>query len=332
MSRRRGRSARGPSAEISWPSNSIVPADRSISRNSSRASVDLPQPDSPTSPSVSPAWTSRSTPSTARTLPTARRRMPSERTGKCLCTSVARSSTVAALAHATRPGAARRLAPHLQRQVTGVEMARRALRGQRRQLVAALEAVRAARREHAARRGGARRGGRSARDRGQPPRPRAVQPRDRAEQAPGVGMQRIAEHRARRALLDHAAGVHHEDPVGDPRDHAHVVRDQHDRSAGLRAPGLDQLEDLRLDRDVQRRRRLVGDQHPRAAGERHRDHHALAHAARELVRVVVDPALGLGDADGRQQLDRAVARACACRAARARGSAPRAASRPGRPG
>ena len=35
----------------------------------SRAVVDLPQPDSPTMPSVSPLKTSRSTPSTARTMP-----------------------------------------------------------------------------------------------------------------------------------------------------------------------------------------------------------------------------------------------------------------------
>ena len=51
-----------------------------------------------------------------------------------------------------------------------------------------------------------------------------------------------------------------------------------------------QVEDLRLDRHVERRRRLVGDQELRLARERHRDHRALAHAARELVRVVADAA------------------------------------------
>src|ERR687886_2471407 len=39
-----------------------------------RPSVDLPQPDSPTSPSVSPFWIERSTPSTARTWPPVPRR------------------------------------------------------------------------------------------------------------------------------------------------------------------------------------------------------------------------------------------------------------------
>ena len=50
-----------------------------------------------------------------------------------------------------------------------------------------------------------------------------------------------------------------------------------------------------LGRDVERGRRLVGDQDLRVAGERHRDHHALPHPARELVRVLVDAPLRRGD-------------------------------------
>ena len=44
--------------------------------------------------------------------------------------------------------------------------------------------------------------------------------------------------------------------------------------------------------DVERRRGFVGDEQLRCAGHRHRDHHPLAHAARELMRIVVDPDLG----------------------------------------
>ena len=69
-----------------------------------------------------------------------------------------------------------------------------------------------------------------------------------------------------------------------------------------------QVEDLRLDGDVERGGRLVGDQQSRIAGQRHRDHHALAHAAGELVRIFVDAPLGRGDADAPQQLDGALAR------------------------
>jgi len=52
----------------------------------------------------------------------------------------------------------------------------------------------------------------------------------------------------------------------------------------------------------------VGDQEPRIAGERHRDHHALAHAAREPVRVVARAALRRRNAHAAQHLDRLVLR------------------------
>ncbi len=46
-----------------------------------------------------------------------------------------------------------------------------------------------------------------------------------------------------------------------------------------------QVEDLRLHGHVEGGRRLVGDQDGGVAGERHRDQHALALAARELVGI-----------------------------------------------
>ena len=66
----------------------------------------------------------------------------------------------------------------------------------------------------------------------------------------------------------------------------------------------EQLQDLRLDGDVERGRRLVGDQQLRRAGERHRDHDALAHAAGELVRVGVEALRRGGDAHELHQLER----------------------------
>ena len=68
------------------------------------------------------------------------------------------------------------------------------------------------------------------------------------------------------------------------------------------------VEDLRLDRHVERRRGLVRDQELRLAGERHRDHRALAHAARELVRVVAQPRPRAWDADPVEQLGGTVVR------------------------
>ena len=71
---------------------------------------------------------------------------------------------------------------------------------------------------------------------------------------------------------------------------------------------LEKLEDLRLHGHVERGRRLVGDQQVGLVGERHRDHHALALAARELMRVAGEPARRIGDADLAQELDDARAR------------------------
>ena len=62
---------------------------------------------------------------------------------------------------------------------------------------------------------------------------------------------------------------------------------ENDARAGLVLELLDQLENLRLNRDVERGRRLVGDEQLRLARQRHRNHHALAHAAGELVRIAV---------------------------------------------
>ena len=102
--------------------------------------------------------------------------------------------------------------------------------------------------------------------------------------------------------------MHDQHPVGDLGDDAEVVGDQDRRQAALAVEPLEQGEDLRLHGDVERRRRLVGDQHLGLQRERHRDHRPLPHAAGELVRVVVDPPRRVGDADRVEQLDRPLAR------------------------
>ncbi len=63
-----------------------------------------------------------------------------------------------------------------------------------------------------------------------------------------------------------------------------------------------QLENLRLDRHIERSGRLVGDQHLRVAAHRHRDHRTLTHTARKLVRILVDPLFRSGNAHLGQQL------------------------------
>src|SRR3546814_17068634 len=64
----------------------------------------------------------------------------------------------------------------------------------------------------------------------------------------------------------------------------------------------DLRQHLRLNGDIERGGRLVRQQQLRPAGQRHGDHHPLAHAAGELVRVVVQAlARQIGRASGRER-------------------------------
>src|SRR5574341_467766 len=64
-------------------SNTTFPAVGSYTLMTAKPVVDLPQPLSPTSPSVSPRWTWKLTPSTALTAPTCRERGKPRKIGKC---------------------------------------------------------------------------------------------------------------------------------------------------------------------------------------------------------------------------------------------------------
>ena len=81
------------------------------------------------------------------------------------------------------------------------------------------------------------------------------------------------------------ARIHDVDAVAQSGDDPEVVRDHHQRGARVGHELLEQFEDLRLDRDVEGRRGLVGDQEPRLARQGHRNQGALAHAAGQLMRV-----------------------------------------------
>ncbi len=156
---------------------------------------------------------------------------------------------------------------------------------------AAVEDVVAARREPAAC-GPVERARHHAADRLQRGRVAHAEERDRLQQRLRVRMLRAAEDVGDGPSLDDPARVHDRDLVDHLGDHAEVVGDQQDRHAEPLAQLSHQLEDLGLDRRVERGRRLVGDQELRVAAQRHRDHHALPHASRHLVRVVVHPPLG----------------------------------------
>ena len=118
----------------------------------------------------------------------------------------------------------------------------------------------------------------------------------------------MAHHVARRPILDHLAHIHHRHLVRDLGDDAHIMGDEQDRHAKLVLKRPDQRQDLRLGGDVQRGGRLVGDQQRRVGCQRNGDHGALAHAARQLMRVLVDAQARVGKPDLAQHVDRQ--RAC----------------------
>src|SRR6202142_307377 len=133
---------------MSRPSILMLPPVGSMSRNMVRPTVDLPQPDSPTRPSVSPGAIEKLMPSTANTVPPARCNKPL-RTGKCFLRS--RTSSTAGRAE---PLLARASAIAVTEQLSGTParrpMARAFFLVRRIGGPAAVFGVHAARRKHAA--------------------------------------------------------------------------------------------------------------------------------------------------------------------------------------
>src|SRR3954447_3783106 len=118
--------------------------------------------------------------------------------------------------------------------------------------------------------------------------PRAgARDRDRREQRAGVGVARVRVQVLALRKLDDLAQVHHGHAVAHVPDDGQVVRDEDDREAELALEVAEEVEDLGLDRDVERRHRLVRDDQLRLERERARHADALALAARELVREAV---------------------------------------------
>ena len=105
------------------------------------------------------------------------------------------------------------------------------------------------------------------------------------QQRLGVGMLRAADELLRRRVLHDAAEIHDDDAVGDVFDDGEIVGDEEVGEAELALQIVQQVDDLRLDRHVERRDRLVGDDELRARGERPGDADALALAAGEFVRI-----------------------------------------------
>ena len=120
-------------------------------------------------------------------------------------------------------------------------------------------------------------------------------------------MLRLVQNLCRCTLFNDHAVLHHHHAVGDLGDHAKIVGDeQHGRLLAL-LQVADQFQDLRLRGDIERGGGLVGNQQFRIERQRHRDHGALALAARQLMRIGLCRDFWIGDADVREQRQHFVA-------------------------
>src|SRR5579864_4608165 len=124
--------------------------------------------------------------------------------------------------------------------------------------------------------------------------------RNRRQKRLRIRMRRALVDLVPRADLDHLAEIHHGDAIGDMPDDGEIVRNEDVREPEVALQRLEQIHDLRANRNVERRHRLVEDDQLRIQRERARDPDALPLAARELVR---EPVRMLGrQADRAQQL------------------------------
>src|SRR6478609_759012 len=124
-----------------------------------------------------------------------------------------------------------------------------------------------------------------------------------SQQCSGVRMFGRSEDALDSPLLNDFSTLHHANSIGKFAYDAKVVSDEQHRHAELGLGVLQQFQDLRLDGHIERGRGLVGYQEFRLVGERHGDHHTLALATRELVRIAAEAAGRIGDSHLPEQFD-----------------------------
>src|SRR5271156_6473457 len=293
MARRMARSCLPPRVVISLPAKRILPVVGSIARSRQRATVDLPQPDSPTRPSVSPLATVNETPSTARTAG----RSPRSRGAHVVTPVNAKffrkpsTSSSGVTVFSERVTCDLVFLPDDRlRWLT----ASTTLHGVGTAILIPAPIRRMAKR------------GDHAWNRVEPHLD--IDTRDRAYKRPCIGMNRRTKELANRRRLHQLARMHNGDPLAGLRDDPEIVGYQKNRRTHFLAEVAEQVEDARSDGYVEACRRFVGDKKPWRSGQCHRDHDALTHAARKLMRILLHKACRIGRPDKIEKLQRAPVR------------------------
>ena len=117
------------------------------------------------------------------------------------------------------------------------------------------------------------------------------------EKGTGVGMLGGAENFFNWALLDEFPFEHNQNTIRKIGDDAEVVGDEEDGHAELIAEIAKEIENLGLDGDIESGGGFVGNEQFGLTGKGHGDHDALLHSSAELVGIIVEAFLGIGDAN-----------------------------------
>ena len=127
----------------------------------------------------------------------------------------------------------------------------------------------------------------------------------RRHQRARIGMGGRVEQRCDIRLLDDLAGIEDADALAYFRDDAEIMRDEQQCRAVAALHLGDQPQYLLLHGNVERGRRLVGDDQLRFGGESRGDQHALAHAAGEFMRIALEHARRLANMHLFEEAERA---------------------------
>ncbi|MNV69313.1 hypothetical protein D3C71_1622180 [compost metagenome] len=117
---------------------------------------------------------------------------------------------------------------------------------------------------------------------------RETQTRNRSEKILRIHLGGHVENGGCCTLFDDLAVTHYNDPVGDLRDHAHIVRNEHNRDPCFVSEVSQQGKDLLLDGRVESRSWFIRNDDIRPAGQCDGDDDTLPLSTGKLVGVVTE--------------------------------------------
>ena len=112
--------------------------------------------------------------------------------------------------------------------------------------------------------------------------------RDRGHQRFRVGVTGVLEHRWPRTDLDETSQIHNSDVVRYALDDRDIVADEEEGQPQVCLQFCEEIQHLRLHRDIERRDRFVRYDEARMGSDRSRNRNALPLSSGQFVRVAVE--------------------------------------------